>query len=379
MSVNINYKYLNSPNTHSTYQFQFEQPDASFIARSKDEVCPMIDFAEDYQRQGFYVVVYLPYEAAPAFNSDLVTYEPSDSVYGACYVFKEPVQHTQANTVSTPSSDSQFQFKASKASIIESIETIQREITEGNTYQVNYTTRLSRPISQGIADIYHALSEGGHGSYTVMIDTDDVKVASISPELFFQKGTYDNQPNTILSRPMKGTMPRGTSPETDQANYDTLAQSLKDRAENVMIVDLLRNDISRIAKPGTIDVDLPFFIETFETVYQMTSIVKGTLRQGTSLHTILKALFPCGSITGAPKINTMSIIHQLEQTPRHAYCGTIGLLLPDTKMIFNVPIRTVQYIYDEAVYGVGAGITIDSDPNNEYDEFQAKTSILKGI
>lgn len=178
---------------------------------------------------------------------------------------------------------------------------------------------------------------------------------------------------------MKGTMPRGKTEAEDQQYYKTLQTSSKERAENVMIVDLLRNDIGRISQSGSIKVYKLFFIEAYKTVFQMTSMVSGTLKTNTDLTQILTSLFPCGSITGAPKLNTMKYIKQLESSPRGIYCGTIGLLLPteDDKMIFNIPIRTIEYKYGQAIYGVGAGITIDSKPKDEVNEFYAKTKILE--
>ncbi|RIO68004.1 aminodeoxychorismate synthase component I, partial [Mammaliicoccus sciuri] len=160
---------------------------------------------------------------------------------------------------------------------------------------------------------------------------------------------------------------------------NTLSQSSKDRAENVMIVDLLRNDMSRIAETGSVHVYKPFHIEPYQTVFQMTSMITATLCKDTDLNQILSALFPCGSITGAPKLNTMNYINTLEQTPRNIYCGAIGLLLPNGKSIFNVPIRTIQYLNNQAVYGVGAGITIDSIPEQEVQEFIDKTKILERL
>lgn len=163
-------------------------------------------------------------------------------------------------------------------------------------------------------------------------------------------------------------------------SYTTLGSiQQKDRAENVMIVDLLRNDITRISQSGTINVDQPFMIECYDTVFQMTSMVSGQLKPQTNLVDIMRALFPCGSITGAPKLSTMKYIQQLETSPRSIYCGTIGVLLPDGRMIFNIPIRTIEYRNQEAIYGVGAGITIDSIPENEVQEFHDKTKILENL
>lgn len=178
---------------------------------------------------------------------------------------------------------------------------------------------------------------------------------------------------------MKGTMPRGRTIEEDETLYNKLKHSDKDRAENVMIVDLLRNDISRISQSGTVNVYKPFMIERYNTVFQMTSMVTGQLESEMKLINILTALFPCGSITGAPKLSTMKYIEQLESSPRSIYCGTIGMLLPEGRMIFNIPIRTIEYRNQSAIYGVGAGITIDSIPENEVQEFHDKTKILENL
>ncbi|WP_257214253.1 chorismate-binding protein, partial [Staphylococcus pasteuri] len=230
-----------------------------------------------------------------------------------------------------------------------------------------------------IEKLYEQLTATGNGNYTVLLDTDEVSVASISPELFFQKGHFKIEDNIIVSKPMKGTIPRGDNDKEDYNNYLQLQQSDKDKAENVMIVDLLRNDISRIAETGSIIVYKLFFIETYHTVYQMTSMVAGKLSTNVKLESILGAIFPCGSITGAPKINTMRFIKELEQRPRYIYCGTIGLLMPNDKMIFNIPIRTIEYRHQQAIYGVGAGITINSNPDSEVQEFQDKTKILERL
>ena len=178
---------------------------------------------------------------------------------------------------------------------------------------------------------------------------------------------------------MKGTIERGNSLIEDEANANWLYHSEKNRAENVMIVDLLRNDLGRIAKPSSVQVPKLFEIEQYPTVHQMTSTITAKISPDTRLVDIFKALFPCGSITGAPKISTMDIIADLEQTPREVYCGTIGYITPNREAIFNVPIRTV--IIDQktgiATYGVGGGITWDSTTEGEYQEILTKASLLK--
>ena len=380
MNITFNYRYYTNEDDYINYQLRFDQYISKSIAYSLEEVGEVIQFAEEQQTKGHYVALYLTYESAPFFNNQLETYHLIEKeVYAAAYAFNQPLNSDNNKDNIQYHSVHHFQFQESEEQMRRKIIKIQEAITEGDTYQVNYTTRLSSKVHYPISMLYTYLTHNNNGSYTALLDTEEVKVASISPELFFQKGTFNDKANVIVSKPMKGTMPRGKTSVEDQLNYEKLMYSHKDRAENVMIVDLLRNDMSRISKTGTIEVYKLFFIETYQTVYQMTSMVTGQLEDAISLHSILTAMFPCGSITGAPKQSTMTYIKHLETSPRYIYCGTIGLLLPDDKMIFNIPIRTVEYRNNLALYGVGAGITIDSVPLNEIQEFRDKTKILEEL
>ena len=384
MQIKFNYRYYTDETEFETYACQFNDIVDQRIATQLVDVGEVVDFAESAQQQGHYVALYLPYEAARYFNDEMTTCEVEDPyVYAAAYVLDEPgKEHPQeASSHETDFAEpmSPFEFQLSDDMLVKGIQKVQDEIVRGNTYQVNYTSRLKTTADKPISALYETLQQQSNGFYTALIDTPEVQVVSISPELFFQQGHFKSMDNVIVSKPMKGTMPRGRTDEEDEKNAETLAHSEKDRAENVMIVDLLRNDISRIAREGSVKVYQLFAVEHYATVLQMTSMVTGQLRPTQSLVDILRALFPCGSITGAPKLNTMKYIAQLEQQPRHIYCGTIGLLLPNGKRIFNVPIRTIQYINQQAIYGVGAGITIDSDPMSEVREFKDKTSILEAL
>lgn len=380
MNITFNYRYYTNEDDYIDYQLRFDQYISKSIAYSLEEVGEVIQFAEEQQTKGHYVALYLTYESAPFFNNQLETYHLIEKeVYAAAYAFNQPLNSDNNKDNIQYHSVHHFQFQESDEQMRRKIIKIQEAITEGDTYQVNYTTRLSSKVHYPISMLYTYLTHNNNGGYTALLDTEEVKVASISPELFFQKGTFNDKANVIVSKPMKGTMPRGKTSVEDQLNYEKLMYSHKDRAENVMIVDLLRNDMSRISKTGTIEVYKLFFIETYQTVYQMTSMVTGQLEDAISLHSILTAMFPCGSITGAPKQSTMTYIKHLETSPRYIYCGTIGLLLPDDKMIFNIPIRTVEYRNNLALYGVGAGITIDSVPLNEIQEFRDKTKILEEL
>ncbi len=197
---------------------------------------------------------------------------------------------------------------------------------------------------------------------------------SLLPELFFER-----RGDRVITRPMKGTMPRGRWTEEDEALANQLRNSIKDKAENIMIVDLLRNDLGKVSVPGSVHVSSLFAAERYETVWQMTSTVEATLRPGTSLVELMSALFPCGSVTGAPKIRTMQIIRELERFPRGVYTGAIGLLRPGGDCVFNVAIRTV--VIDKqtgvATCGVGGGVTIDSTAAGEYEECLVKSRFLQ--
>ncbi|MBO1198802.1 anthranilate synthase component I family protein [Staphylococcus simiae] len=381
MTIIFNYRYYINEDDYETYHLTCHEYVNKCVAQSLASVAEVVNFAEQQQRLGRYVAMYLSYEAAQHFNANMATYNlQQDEVYAVAYSFDKVEWQPSDNShkvIRKPKH--QFAFETSQLTMMNNIKQIQQAIVEGNTYQVNYTTRLVDRIIYPISELYYNLTQESNGNYTVLMDTDEVKVASISPELFFQKGDFKSQSNMIVSKPMKGTMPRGKTAQEDEKNYKTLANSTKDQAENVMIVDLLRNDISRIAKQGTIAVYKLFFIEQYKTVFQMTSMVCGQLSNNQQLHHILTALFPCGSITGAPKLNTMKYIRSLETSVRSIYCGTIGLLLPtrDARMIFNIPIRTIEYRNNQAIYGVGAGITINSVAEDEVQEFYDKTKLLE--
>ncbi|MGH9881589.1 MAG: chorismate-binding protein, partial [Pyrinomonadaceae bacterium] len=210
--------------------------------------------------------------------------------------------------------------------------------------------------------------------YCAYLDLGRYKVLSLSPELFFER-----KGSSIKTRPMKGTIRRGRWTAEDNELAKRLAESAKDRAENVMIVDLLRNDLGKVSLPGTVKVARLFELERYPTLWQMTSTVEGTLRQGVGLTQLMTALFPCGSITGAPKIRTMEIIRELEPYPRNMYTGTIGLIRPGGDCLFNVAIRTIilDSATSKATFGVGAGITFDSNAESEYEESLLKSAFLE--
>ena len=243
-------------------------------------------------------------------------------------------------------------------------------IGAGDIYQTNLTFALSAPASGTPGAIYAGLSRGqpvGHGSF--MLQDGLPAILSRSPELFFRTDVTGR----IQARPMKGTQPRSADPGVDAGLKVFLQNDPKNRAENLMIVDLLRNDLSRICALGSVRVPELFRVETYATVHQMTSLIEGQLRPGISLGDTFRALFPCGSVTGAPKLRAMQIIRALEPRPRDIYCGSIGWAAPDGRADFNVAIRTIMLEHDRADLSVGGGVVWDSTAAAEYEEALWKT------
>ena len=256
-------------------------------------------------------------------------------------------------------------------------------IREGDVYQINLTAPFTfRTDADGLR-LYAALRSRQPVAYGAFLRLPDRDVASVSPELFFRVDPGD--PREITARPMKGTAPRGRSPEADAALVATLLEGEKDRAENLMIVDLLRNDLSRVSLAGSVRVPSLFEAERYETLTQMTSTVRADLRPDAGLGDVLRALFPCGSVVGAPKLRAQEIIRQLEDRPRGAYCGAIGYAAPGdagglASAAFNVAIRTAVVERGEGAregrYDVGSGIVWDSEADAEYDECLLKARVL---
>ncbi len=244
-------------------------------------------------------------------------------------------------------------------------------IAAGDTYQINYTTRVQFQFAGDVAAFYDRLKKNQKVSYSALVRYCGNALVSLSPELFFRT----DRNGRITVKPMKGTAPLHTP-------ADWLKKDPKNTSENVMIVDLLRNDLGRICLPGSVQVRKLFDIENYETLRQMTSTVTGKLHPGLTIETLVKSLFPCGSVTGAPKIRSMEIIHDLEDAPRRIYTGAIGYFAPSGEAVFNVAIRTLDLRRKEsgrydATMGVGSGIVFDSRADEEYDECLLKARFLQ--
>ena len=343
--------------------------------KTKDikEVKHLLAEVEAYQNQGYYAVGYVSYEAAPAFETKFeVIDDPLMSEYLLYFTIHESVQTEPIPLTYKPITlPKTWQELTSAEEYKAAIEHIHHHIRQGDTYQVNYTVQLQQNITADPFAIYNRLVVEQNAHYNAFIQHDDVSIISVSPELFFKKDG-----DGLTTRPMKGTTNRGLTTETDLKQAQWLAQDQKNRSENMMIVDLLRNDMNRISKIGSENVKSLCLVEQYSTIWQMTSTIETQLLPNSSLGDIFQALFPCGSITGAPKIATMAIIKDVEKQARGVYCGAIGILLPNGPTIFNVAIRTLQMQGNKAIYGVGGGITWDSKWEAEYEETKQKSAVL---
>lgn len=248
--------------------------------------------------------------------------------------------------------------------------TIHDYIEAGDIYQANLTFPLISRFSGSPDALYARLRQRQPVPHGALVDFGGTALLSRSPELFFSLSAEGK----LTTRPMKGTAPRAETPIEDDAIRDSLQLSEKNRAENLMIVDLLRNDMSRVSEIGSVTVPELFVVERFATLHQMTSCISSQVRQGTTIQALFEALFPCGSITGAPKVRAMQIIRDIETQPREAYCGAIGWIAPDGAMEFNVAIRTLLCRQDKTVQmNVGGGVVYDSTAQDEYAEALLKS------
>ena len=358
----------------SDWSGRFTDPIASRFVYHFDEVLPALHLAEQAALSGYWVAVTISYEAAPAFDLVLRVHRPIAFPLVCTLIFdRNQVHFPRQNQPQAIYETSAWIPQIAREKYDEDISRILSYIAGGYTYQVNYTFPLRSEFVGSAWEWYRDLCLSQRGGYCAYIDLGRYHVLSLSPELFFQRTG-----NKLVTCPMKGTMARGRWLEEDRARADELQSSEKNRAENIMIADLLRNDLGKISVPGSIRVEDLCKVEKYETLWQMTSTISSECRPGINLVEIFRALFPCGSITGAPKVRTMEIIDELETYPRDLYTGAIGLLKPGGDCIFSVAIRTIllDTKTGEARFGVGGGITADSYSAAEFDETVLKASFL---
>jgi para-aminobenzoate synthetase/4-amino-4-deoxychorismate lyase len=354
----------------------FADPVRIVTCQDPSDVLPVLRQVEEAVAAGLTAAGFLAYEAAPAFDSAARTRPPSAAAdnrplawFG---LYSRAVPLAALPPAAEPPPILHWTPSESPEVFARHIDRIRGAIAEGETYQVNYTIRLRTPFVGDPWALFLGLDAVQQSDYAAWLSLGPLTVCSTSPELFFR---LDG--DRILCRPMKGTARRGITPAEDRALRATLRRSLKDQAENIMIVDMMRNDLGRVARPGTVRVPRRFRIEPYPTVWQMTSDV--TARTQSGLTELFTALFPCASITGAPKIRTMELIAKLEASPRGIYTGAIGYVAPGRRAQFNVAIRTVivDHAANAAEYGTGGGVVWDSRAAGEYAEALAKSRILE--
>ncbi len=360
---------------------EFAGPRATGIAARPEDVRGLLATAQREAEQGRWVVCFVAYESAEAFEPSVAARAFHPLLPLAWFTSFD--RRTQVAVVQAPACD-EFTEAAHRVHgsgwYRDGVGRIRAAIETGDVYQVNLTDRVRCSLQGEVGDLYRAMATTQGGRYNALIEFDHAAVVSASPELFLH---IDG--GTVTTRPMKGTRRRHGRPDADARLARELAASEKDRAENVMIVDLLRNDLSRVAEVGGVSVPELFRIERYETVWQMTSTVEARLRRDIGLVDVFAATFPCGSVTGAPKIAAMHRIQELEPTPRGLYCGAIGVIEPTAagvlgRSTWSVAIRTAVVDTVERVveFGAGGGITYDSEPGAEDDELESKTVVLGG-
>jgi para-aminobenzoate synthetase / 4-amino-4-deoxychorismate lyase len=351
----------------------FGEPFEQRAVYELSEVIPLLRDAEAAAKGGRWVALALSYEAAPAFDSALKVKPSSEFPLAWMGVFEKPATTDVDSISDRPFRISEWEPQIGRREYRNAIHSIRDCIERGETYQINFTFPLNGSVSGDSFSCFRAVAQSQGAAYSAYIDIGSHRILSFSPELFVERSG-----NKLTVRPMKGTLARGRWLNEDCERAEQLHASVKDRAENVMIVDLMRSDLGKIAETGSVQVTELFAVERLSRVLQMTSTITATQRPDVTVVDMLRALFPCGSVTGAPKPRSMSIIRDLEQRPRGVYTGAIGFLSPNGDAVFSVPIRTMVVDAKDgaATFGVGGAITWDSTPDGEYEECILKAKFL---
>ena len=352
----------------------FQRPHRILTTRDPAEVAALLAAAEEaVQRRGQWAAGFISYEAAGAFDPALKTHAPPADLPLIWFgLYDAPRTH---ELLPWPRSHAfelgPLTLGLEEEAYARAIGHIKQAIARGDTYQVNFTFPITAALHGDPWAFFLKLQHNQQARFAAYVDAGAWIAASASPELFFYRDG-----DRVWMRPMKGTAPRGSTPDEDEARARALAHSEKNRAENVMIVDMIRNDLGRIARVGSVETPELFRIEPYPTLFQMTSSVQA--RTDASLPELIAALFPSASVTGAPKVRTMQLIHELEKRPRGLYTGAMGFLTPDGRAQFNVAIRTaaIHRASGRMTYGAGSGVVWDSHPGGEYEECLLKARVL---
>lgn len=353
--------------------YLFTDPLYTLEARTYGDVPAMLRALEEAIARGYHVAGYLAYEAGLAFEAVPPHAVPAEGL-GWFGVYRAANPVPAGWTGASERYGARLRLKGpgmDERDYLRRFRAIREAIREGAVYQVNLTFPLDFTFEGEPVGLYTRIRARQPVVYGAFLNPGPFQILSFSPELFFRReGRY------ITTRPMKGTVGRGRTMAEDDGFARALATDEKNRAENLMIVDLLRNDLARVCVPGSVRVPALFETERHPTVIQMASTVAGRLRPRVGLPDLFGALFPCGSVTGAPRRAAMHLIRALEPTPRGAYCGAIGYAGPGGKAVFSVGIRTAVVSGGEGRMGIGGGIVWDSEPEAEYAEALLKARFL---
>ncbi|OCP22168.1 MULTISPECIES: aminodeoxychorismate synthase component I [unclassified Ensifer] len=359
----------------------FAEPERVVTARTKAEFHRGLAELERAHQAGKWIAGFMAYEAGHLFEEKLAPFaeEGRETPLMSFGIFDAPSDEHRLAEPQRRMENEPFLAEPRAAwdfsTYRERFDRLHQHLRQGDCYQANLTMPIRARWSGDPRAAFWSLIERQPVKYGALVALDGPILVSRSPELFFRV----DADRWIETHPMKGTAKRGGSAQEDADIIEAMRADEKTQAENRMIVDLLRNDISRITEVGTLDVPKLFDIETYPTVHQMVSHVRAKLRPDVGITDIFTALFPCGSITGAPKMRAMQILHELEDGPRDAYCGAIGFIAPNGIMRFSVAIRTISLFADgEAVFNVGGGIVFDSGAQSEYDECLLKARFAVG-
>ncbi|TQE81794.1 aminodeoxychorismate synthase component I [Leptospira noguchii] len=348
----------------------FRNPIKTIEVYHFDTLLTSLNEINAYIKQGYYVAGFISYEAGYFFSN--MNWKENDTVLPLLYfaVFQNPEKFSEIET--GPSQNYGFYISSipNRKMYFENLDTIRTKLYQGEIYQINYTDKIFFDFEGDILSFYKALSERQPVPYGSWIRTYNWDILSFSPELFFEK-----KEKTLITKPMKGTYPRGKSTKEDKKNAQALINSEKEKAENLMITDLMRNDLGKISKKGSVQVQNLFSVEKYKTIFQMTSTIQSELSDSIEWKDIFKELFPGGSITGAPKLRAMQLIRELEK-PRGIYTGAIGVIQPNQNAVFSIGIRTLELKKGKGNIGIGSGITWDSDPEKEWFEILEKAKFF---
>ncbi|MFH1460217.1 MAG: aminodeoxychorismate synthase component I [Candidatus Omnitrophota bacterium] len=393
LTTQKNYVLLESSlqDKENFFSYIFRCPQQIITCHTPGQIKDCFNKIQKAVHQGYYVAGFVSYEAGFALIDKLEKYQKNNYDFPLIWmgVFDAPITFNhytnkflpKINTLQSNHLSGKFGNKyiiknkhlnITRNQYFKDIKSIKKCIESGDTYQVNHTLKYKFDFHGNPFALYQDLRKKQPVNYSAFINSPEFTVLSFSPELFFKlKG------ENIHVKPMKGTAPRGLNPELDRQYKINLGMDLKNRAENIMIVDLLRNDLGKISKTGSVKVTDLFRVEKYTTLFQMTSTIKSKIKNNLSLFALFSSLFPSGSVTGAPKIHTMEIIKVLEPEDRKIYTGSIGFFSPKKKGVFNIAIRTIILEKNKGEMGIGSGITYNSKSNLEFQECLLKAEFLK--